>query len=131
MRPVTSTRRLYGQPHLTSVYGHQPHHSSRARTAHAGESSAQPARGKRAGKNTAQVFPDAKSTQKPMPVTVENQGAQGMVTDNIGAVTEVVLTLIFIPFLTYFMLSWREHARTKSVQIFRPEHRTTAYVTLG
>ena len=82
-------------------------------------------------KTTQQVFPDAKSAQKPMPVTVENQGAQGMVTDNIGAVTEVVLTLIFIPFLTYFMLSWREHARTKSVQLFRPEHRTTAYVTLG
>jgi predicted PurR-regulated permease PerM len=42
-----------------------------------------------------------------------------------------VLTLIFIPFLTYFMLSWQEHARTKSVQLFRPEFRTTAYVTLG
>ena len=29
------------------------------------------------------------------------------------------------------MLSWQEHARTKTVQLFRPEHRTTAYVALG
>src|SRR5256885_14543183 len=82
-------------------------------------------------KSTQQVLPPEKNGKKPVPVTVENQGAQGMVKDNIGAVTEVVLTLIFIPFLTYFMLSWQEHARTKSVQLFRPEHRTTAYVTLG
>ena len=84
-------------------------------------------------KTTQQVLPQetAKNGKKPMPVTVENKGAPGIVPDNLGAVTEVVLTLIFIPFLTYFMLSWQEHARTKSVQLFRPEYRTTAYVTLG
>ena len=62
---------------------------------------------------------------------VENQGAPGGVTEKFGAITEVVLTLCFIPFLTYFMLSWQEHARTKSVQLFRPENRSTAYVTIG
>ncbi len=84
-------------------------------------------------KTTQQVLPQetAKNGKKPMPVTVENQGGQSMLTQNLGTVTEVVLTLIFIPFLTYFMLSWQEHARTKSVQLFRPEYRTTAYVTLG
>ena len=82
-------------------------------------------------KTTQQVFPDDKSAKKPMPVRVENQGAQGAMSDKIGAVTDVVLTLCFIPFLTYFMLSWQEHARTKSVQLFRPEYRSTAYVTLG
>jgi predicted PurR-regulated permease PerM len=50
-----------------------------------------------------------------MPVQVENEGTQGMVSEKLGAVTEIVLTLCFIPFLTYFMLSWQEHARTKSV----------------
>ena len=82
-------------------------------------------------KTTQQVFPEDKSGKKPMPVKVENTGAPGAVSDKIGAVTEVVLTLCFIPFLTYFMLSWQEHARTKSVQLFRPENRSTAYVTLG
>ena len=82
-------------------------------------------------KTTQQVFPEDKNAKKPMPVKVENQGAPGGMSDKIGAVTEVVLTLCFIPFLTYFMLSWQEHARTKSVQLFRPEYRSTAYVTLG
>jgi predicted PurR-regulated permease PerM len=82
-------------------------------------------------KTTQQVFPEDKSARKPMAVKVENQGTQGMVTEKLGAVTEIVLTLCFIPFLTYFMLSWQEHARTKSVQLFRPEYRSTAYVTLG
>lgn len=82
-------------------------------------------------KTTQQVFPEDKNARKPMPVKVENQGAPGEMSDKIGAVTEVVLTLCFIPFLTYFMLSWQEHARTKSVQLFRPEYRSTAYVTMG
>jgi predicted PurR-regulated permease PerM len=82
-------------------------------------------------KTTKQVFPEDKNAKKPLPVQVENQGTQGMVSEKLGAVTEIVLTLCFIPFLTYFMLSWQEHARTKSVQLFRPEYRSTAYVTLG
>jgi predicted PurR-regulated permease PerM len=85
-------------------------------------------------KTTQEVLPretGAQNGKKPVPVTIENQGGPGMVTKSVGAVTEVVLTLVFIPFLTYFMLSWQEHARTKSVQLFRPEYRTTAYVTLG
>ena len=82
-------------------------------------------------KTTQQVLPPEKGGKKPMPVTVETSGAPGLVTQNIGAVTEVVLTVFFIPFLVYFMLSWQEHARTKSVQLFSPENRSTAYVTLG
>jgi predicted PurR-regulated permease PerM len=82
-------------------------------------------------KTTQQVFPEDKNAKKPMSVKVENQSTQSAVTEKLGAVTEVVLTLCFIPFLTYFMLSWQEHARTKSVQLFRPEYRSTAYVTLG
>jgi len=54
-----------------------------------------------------------------------------MVEQNLGALAEVALTLFFIPFLVYFMLSWQEHARTKAVQLFPQEHRTTAYVALG
>jgi predicted PurR-regulated permease PerM len=83
-------------------------------------------------KTTAQVLPpEQKNGKKPMPVMVENSGAPGMVSQNLGAVTEVVLTIFFIPFLVYFMLSWQEHVRTKSVQLFPPEHRSTAYVALG
>ncbi len=82
-------------------------------------------------KTAQQVMPEEKGGKKPMPVIVQSSPMTGLVTQNIGAVTEVVLTLFFIPFLVYFMLSWQEHARTKSVQLFSPEYRTTAYVTLG
>jgi predicted PurR-regulated permease PerM len=82
-------------------------------------------------KTAQQVMPEEKGGKKPMPVTVQNSPAAGLITQNIGAVTEVALTLFFIPFLVYFMLSWQEHARTKSVQLFPLEHRTTAYVALG
>jgi predicted PurR-regulated permease PerM len=78
-----------------------------------------------------QVLPQEKTDRKPVPVTVLSSPMSGLVTQNIGTLTETALTLIFIPFLVYFMLSWQEHARTKSVQLFPPEHRTTAYVTLG
>ena len=83
-------------------------------------------------KTTEQVLPqEQKNGKKPMPVTVENSAGSGMVSQNLGAVAEIVLTMVFIPFLVYFMLSWQEHARTKSVQLFPAEHRSTAYVALG
>ena len=83
-------------------------------------------------KTTQQVLPKGETQgQKPIPVKVQNSAASGLITDNIGTVTETVLTLFFIPFLVYFMLSWREHARTKTVQLFKPEYRSTAYVTMG
>jgi predicted PurR-regulated permease PerM len=79
---------------------------------------------------TEKVLPQKNSQQKPLPVTVQNQGNGGMIR-NLGALTEVALTAAFVPFLVYFMLSWQEHARTKTVQLFPAESRTTAYVTLG
>ena len=83
-------------------------------------------------KTTRQVLPKGEQQgEKPIPVRVENSAGSGLITENIGTVTETALTLFFIPFLVYFMLSWREHARTKTVQLFRPEHRSTAYVTMG
>lgn len=52
-------------------------------------------------------------------------------TAGAGTVTEIVLLIGFIPFLTYFMLSWQEHVRSSTVMLFKLEHRNTAYVTLG
>jgi predicted PurR-regulated permease PerM len=52
-------------------------------------------------------------------------------TEGAGALTEIVLLIGFIPFLTYFMLSWQEHFRSSTVMLFKLQHRNTAYVTLG
>ena len=74
--------------------------------------------------------PDDKQ-KKATPVAVVRDEQGSIITRNIGAVTEIVFTMGFVPFLVYFMLSWQEHARTKTVELFPAESRTTVYVTLG
>ncbi len=44
---------------------------------------------------------------------------------------DVAVAASFIPFLVYFMLSWQEHVHRATVQLFSPEHRTNAYVTIS
>jgi predicted PurR-regulated permease PerM len=52
-------------------------------------------------------------------------------TNSLGTVTEVILSVSFIPFLVFFMLTWQEHVRAATVMLFKMENRNTAYVTLG
>jgi predicted PurR-regulated permease PerM len=66
-----------------------------------------------------------------IPVKVNQSNWADRLTEGAGAVTEIVLLIGFIPFLTYFMLSWQEHFRSSTVMLFKLEHRNTAYVTLG
>jgi predicted PurR-regulated permease PerM len=66
-----------------------------------------------------------------IPVRVRQTNWADRLTEGAGAVTEIVLLIGFIPFLTYFMLSWQEHFRSSTVMLFKLEHRNTAYVTLG
>ncbi len=85
-------------------------------------------------KNTSAVLPedekqDAANTTK---VTVEQQQDWWeYLSGNLGPTIEIVFTASFIPFLTYFMLSWQDHVRSATVMLFRMKNRNTAYVTLG
>lgn len=82
----------------------------------------------RIGSTTA-ILPSAKPEGT---VTVQQQTDwTSALTHGAGAVWDVVLTVSFVPFLVYFMLTWQEHARAATVMLFRLEHRNTAYVTLG
>jgi len=54
-----------------------------------------------------------------------------LLTHGAGTVTEVFLATSFVPFLTYFLLTWHNHARSATVMLFPLEHRHTAFVTLG
>jgi predicted PurR-regulated permease PerM len=54
-----------------------------------------------------------------------------MLTHGVSTLTEVFLAASFIPFLAYFLLTWKHHARSATVMLFPLEHRHTAYVTLG
>ena len=48
-----------------------------------------------------------------------------------GTFTDTLLAASFIPFLTYFLLTWQSHARSATVMLFPLHHRHTAFVTLG
>ncbi|HET7748297.1 MAG TPA: AI-2E family transporter [Terriglobales bacterium] len=81
---------------------------------------------------TDKIIPSAtEASKKAVPVKVENTGTTpDFVTKNVGMVTEVALTLSFIPFLVYFMLSWLDHGRDRTVQLFRPDLRSNAFTAL-
>jgi predicted PurR-regulated permease PerM len=64
-------------------------------------------------------------------VQQETPGLAGWLQENFGTVSEVVFTTTLLPFLTYFMLTWGEHARRATVRLFGEEHRRAAYRTLG
>jgi predicted PurR-regulated permease PerM len=67
------------------------------------------------------------------PILGPHQGPDwtSALTVGAGKVWDVALTVSFVPFLVYFMLTWQEHARAATVMLFRLENRNTAYVTLG
>ncbi len=54
-----------------------------------------------------------------------------VLTRGAGTLTDFLLAAVFVPFLAYFLLTWRNHARSATVMLFPLHHRNTAYVTLG
>ena len=81
-------------------------------------------------KTTEAVVPSPKDKSVPVTVTQANDWTDTL-TRNAGTFSELALTITFVPFLVYFMLSWKDHVRTASVMLFSMEHRNTAYVMLG
>lgn len=49
----------------------------------------------------------------------------------VGSFGQLLLAASFIPFLTYFMLTWQQHVRSATVMLFPLQSRQTAYTTLG
>jgi predicted PurR-regulated permease PerM len=81
-------------------------------------------------KSTEQVLPT--DTPDKNTVKVQQQSSwTDRVISGIGSATELIFAASFVPFLAYFMLTWKEHARTHSVLLFSRENRSTAYATLG
>ena len=82
--------------------------------------------------STQQIVPETQDEKNAVKVKVQQEsGIAGIVKESLGPVTEVLAAVGFIPFLVFFMLTWQEHARTATVKLFKPENRTTAYVTIG
>jgi predicted PurR-regulated permease PerM len=68
------------------------------------------------------------------PVAVEIQEAPGlsrMIAVGSGTVGDIFLCISFVPFLVYFMLTWKNHVHTTTVQLLPREHRLAAHRTVG
>ncbi len=82
--------------------------------------------------NTSKLLQPADKGKNAVPVQVQQApGVLHLIAGGAGMVGNLLLSLGFIPFLVYFMLSWQEHARRATVQLFPKEHRITAHRTLG
>jgi predicted PurR-regulated permease PerM len=80
-------------------------------------------------KTTETVLPENEDKKA---ITVKQSSSwTDMVSRNADSVSEFVLTLTFIPFLVFFMLSWQDHVRSATVMLFSMENRNSAYVMLG
>jgi len=79
------------------------------------------------------VIPPTTDDKNAVPVKVQQErGLSSLVGGaEIADLGEVLLTVAFIPFLVYFMLTWQEHARRSTVRLFPPQNRLTVYQTLG
>ena len=70
--------------------------------------------------------------RQPVPVEVqEGPSVLHFLEGGAGVFGDIALALSFLPFLVYFMLSWKDHAHRATVQLFPKEHRLVAHRTLG
>jgi predicted PurR-regulated permease PerM len=81
-------------------------------------------------RTTETVLPSSEADKKTVTVRQSSDWTD-MVSRNASSVSEMVLTITFVPFLVFFMLSWQDHVRSASVMLFSMENRNTAYVMLG
>ncbi len=73
-----------------------------------------------------------RSAEPPMPaipevrIAEERPGVLNYLYDYVLSLYDVILLTSFIPFLVYFMLSWRDHIRRTYLQLFRHDDRPAA-----
>jgi len=68
----------------------------------------------------------------PVPVEVkESVGLSHFFSAGIGAFGDTLLAVTFVPFLAFFMLTWKEHAHKATVRLFPKEHRVVAHRTVS
>ena len=81
---------------------------------------------------TRSVLGSPPGSRRPVPVEVqEAPGLSRVVSAGGGALGEVLLAVSFVPFLVYFMLTWKSHAHHSTVQLFPQQHRLAAFRTVG
>ena len=84
-------------------------------------------------KGAQNVIPEKPEDRNAVPVRVQqDQGISAFIGgSDIANFGEVLITVAFIPFIVYFMLTWKDHARKATVRLFPPKSRPAVYQTLG
>jgi predicted PurR-regulated permease PerM len=81
--------------------------------------------------NTRSIMPEPKGKK---PIAVEVQEAPGLtkiISSGATQYGDLALAISFVPFLIYFMLTWKSHIHSATLHIFPTDQRTTAYRTIG
>jgi predicted PurR-regulated permease PerM len=81
--------------------------------------------------NTRSIMPESKGKK---PIAVEVQEAPGLTKIISSGATEygdLALAIGFVPFLIYFMLTWKSHVHSATLHIFPTDQRPAAYRTIG
>ncbi|HTZ57580.1 MAG TPA: AI-2E family transporter [Acidobacteriaceae bacterium] len=72
------------------------------------------------------------SSDEAIPVRIEEGPIFSRIVAAHGAeIGKTVFAIGFIPFLTYFMLTWKDHFHEATVHLFPQEHRPAAYRTIA
>jgi predicted PurR-regulated permease PerM len=70
--------------------------------------------------------------RKAVPVEVQqSDGLSHILAEGGGAVADTLLAIGFVPFLVFFMITWKDHVHNTTVRLFPKEHRIVAHRTLG
>ncbi len=82
--------------------------------------------------STRSFIASPKAEKRAVPVEIqETPGLSRVISAGSGTLGEAVLAASFVPFLVYFMLTWKDHAHSATVQMFPKEHRLVAHRTVA
>jgi predicted PurR-regulated permease PerM len=82
--------------------------------------------------STRAVIASPKEGKRPIPVEVQDApGLSSLISAGGGTLGELLVAISFMPFLVYFMLTWKDHVHSSTVRLFPKEHRLIAYRTVG
>jgi predicted PurR-regulated permease PerM len=83
-------------------------------------------------KSAQNVIPSVQDDKNAVPVKVqEAPGFSRILGPDLSGFGEAILAASFVPFLIYFMLTWKDHARISTVRLFPRHGRLLAFQTLG
>ena len=78
------------------------------------------------------VIASPKLAKQPIAVEIhQSTGLSSIISAGSGTLGDVLLAVSFVPFLVYFMLTWKDHVHSNTVRLFPKEHRLAAHRTVA